>query len=331
MADFDEFHFIKSQLSKLSQGADGAADLRDDGAILSLGPGERLAVTADALVQGRHFPNGENPSLAARKALRVNLSDLAAMGARPFAYTASVVWPEDQFDALSRGFVEGLARDQAEFAVRLIGGDTVVAAAPWSIAITAFGRLPSGASIRRHHAKPGDLLVVTGTIGDAGLGLKLHSGAWAAPSSDDAAFLNRRFQLPEPRISVGLLAREFAHAAIDVSDGLLSETRHLAEESGLSANIDLDTVPLSGEAETWVQDQDDKAEALLELAASGDDYELLFALPPDRSAAFIKACTAQGVRATMIGALSGADGESRVQVEFEGRSLTPRRYGFTQF
>lgn len=331
MAGLDEFEFIKSRLRPLSQGGAGSADLSDDGAVLALGPGEQLAVTADCLVEGRHFPLGDAPDLAARKALRANLSDLAAMGARPFAYTSSVIWPRSGFQERAEGFVAGLAADQKAYGVRLIGGDTVLADAPWSIAITAFGRFPAGASLRRGNGRQGDVLVVTGAIGDAGLGLKIAQGAWSPKRREDGDYLSTRFQLPEPRISLGLAARGLAHAAIDISDGLLSEARHLAVESGLCARLDLDRMPVSGPAREWLDEQPEKSKALIELASSGDDYELLFAAPSDRVEALINACRRAGVEAAAVGALHAREDADPVKIRVAGAPVQPERFGFTQF
>jgi len=331
MAGFSEFEFIRSKLAPLSAEAQGAVGLTDDGAVLDLGPGERLAVTADTLVEGRHFPKGEDPSLAARKALRANLSDLAAMGAKPFAYTAGVVWPREGFAERAGGFVAGLAEDQGRFGVRLIGGDTTSAEAPWTLSITAFGRLPVGRSLRRGRANAGDLLIVTGTIGDAGLGLAARQGRWTPTSPHHAVHLAKRFQLPEPRIGVGLAARRFANAAIDISDGLLSEARHIAEASGLSAIVDLDGMPLSDAAKAWLDTQTDRSTGLLKLASSGDDYELLLAVPEEHQAAFRTACDTLGVPAAVIGHLDSTGQGAVLQVNARGQSLDPTRLGFTQF
>jgi thiamine-monophosphate kinase len=326
-----EFEFIRSRLAPLSYDAQGAAGLTDDGAVLDLGPGERLAVTSDTLIEGRHFPSGEDPSLAARKALRVNLSDLAAMGAKPFAYTAGIVWPLDGFAERADGFVAGLALDQARYGVRLIGGDTTSAEAPWTLSITAFGRLPAGVSLRRGRAQAGDTLIVTGTIGDAGLGLGAAQGGWAPASPDQRAHLAERLQLPEPRLSVGLAARDVANAAIDVSDGLLSEARHIAEASGLCAVVDLDRMPLSDAALAWLAVQTDAKAGRLDLASSGDDYELLLAVPERRQAAFLEACERLSVRATVIGRLDAARETGGLHVTAEGQRVKPPRLGFTQF
>ncbi len=331
MAGPGEFEFIRSKLAPLSAGAFGAADLTDDGAVLDLGPGERLAVTADTLVEGRHFPIGEDAGLAARKALRVNLSDLAAMGAKPFGYTLGVIWPRDGVQERADGFVAGLAQDQAVFGVRLFGGDTVVADAPWSIAVTAFGRLPAGSSLRRNRARAGDALIVTGTIGDAGLGLQLALGEYSPSNTADADQFRRRFQLPEPRIGSGLAVRGVAHAAIDISDGLLSEARHLAVESGLGFEIDLEQIPLSAPARRWLDLQPDRASAITQLASSGDDYELLLAVPSRKLAGLSHLLRQQEVPVTQVGQLTARDGDDPVIVTWKGRRIEAEHLGFTQF
>ncbi len=326
-----EFDFIRAQLAPLSEDAQGSANLTDDGAVLDLGPGERLAVTADTLIESRHFPKAEDPALAARKALRVNLSDLAAMGATPFAYTTSVVWPHNDIEVKAAGFVDGLRQDQQEFGVRLIGGDTTRANAPWTLSITAFGRLPEGPSLRRNRAQMDDVLVVTGTIGDSGLGLGLVMEEWVCGDEDHAAFLLDRYRLPQPRIGVGQAARGLANAAIDVSDGLLSEARHLAVESGLQAVVDLDRVLLSPAATAWLKHRQDRSDGLLELVTSGDDYELLMAVPQIALPALRDRCLDLGVQVSVIGHLCRPDGREPLEVRAGSQSLKPARLGFTQF
>ncbi len=331
MGGAGEFDFIRSQLAPLSAEAQGAADLRDDGAILELGPGEQLAVTADILIEGRHFPVGEDPALATRKALRVNLSDLAAMGARPFGYTTSIVWPQADNEARQTGFVEGLRLDQDRYGVRLIGGDTTSADAPWTLSITAFGRLPTGMSLRRSKAREGDLLVVTGTIGDAGLGLDIALEQWTPASGGDRTALLGRLRLPEPRIGVGLLARRFANAAIDISDGLLSEARHLARESGLIAELDLNCMPLSGPARRWLESQTDQVAGRSRLASAGDDYELLLAVAPSEYKAFAAEVEPTGLSLTSVGHLKRAREAPGLEVLADSTPLEIDRLGFTQF
>jgi thiamine-monophosphate kinase len=330
MAASGEFDFIRSKLAPLSAGAQGAAGLTDDGAVLDLGPGERLAVTADTLIEGRHFPEGEDPALAARKALRVNLSDLAAMGAKPFAYTTNIVWPQEGFAKRAEGFVAGLAEDQERFGVRLIGGDTTSAAAPWTISITAFGRLPRGVSLRRSRAKAGDALIVTGTLGDAGIGLAAALGR-IHPEPSHADYLATRFQLPEPRLAIGVAARGLAHAAIDISDGLLSEASHIAVASGFQAVLDLDRMPLSKATQAWLDVQTDRGAGLLHLASSGDDYELLLASAPETAPILLSTCEGLGVPACVVGHLEREGRGGALRVTGDGRDLKPDRMGFTQF
>lgn len=326
-----EFDYIRSQLAPLSAEAYGAAGLTDDGAILDLGPGERLAVTADTVIESYHFPKGEDPALAARKALRVNLSDLAAMGAQPFAYTTSVVWPHGEIQSKADGFVSGLAQDQEEFGVRLIGGDTTRANAPWTISITAFGRIPTGQSLRRNRARAGDLLVVTGTIGDSGLGLGLIQDEWNCTDPVQADFLIDRYRLPQPRIEAGKASLRFANAAIDISDGILSEARHLAIESGLSASIDLDKLPVSEAAQTWLMQQPDRQNALVELATHGDDYELVVAVPPDRFELLAEICKRASIQISVLGQLGVVEATEPLQVLVGGAAIVPEKLGFTHF
>jgi thiamine-monophosphate kinase len=326
-----EFEFIRSQLAPLSAQSQGAANLSDDGAILDLGPGERLAVTADTVIEGRHFPKGEDPELVARKALRVNLSDLAAMGAKPFAYTTSIAWPQDDdLEVRARGFIEGLRQDQDAFALGLVGGDTTRTNGPWTVSITAFGRIGTGFSLRRNRARAGDHLVVSGTIGDSGLGLAILLGEYQPDTQDAARWLLDRYRLPQPRLKTGMAARGLANAAIDVSDGLLSEAHHLAHESALSVDIDLDHMPVSPAARRWLDAQARNGDARLQLATHGDDYELLMAVPDAQLRTLHEAASHTGVPLTVLGQFRPR-GERVLCVSAGGRSLEPERLGFTQF
>ena len=331
MSGQGEFEYIRSRLAPLSAGLPGAANLTDDGAVLSPPEGCDWAITADTLIEGRHFPLNEDPALAARKALRVNLSDLAAMGADPYAYLACVVWPQTGREARMAGFADGLALDQAEFGVHLAGGDTTSADGPWMISITAFGSVPKGQAVRRSGAKPGDVVVVTGTIGDAGLGLRVRQGDFA-PKQNDAAYLDQRFTLPEPRCALSSLVRALASSAIDISDGLLSDARHIAEASGVRLTLDLDKMPRSEAAETWLSGQADTDEALMILASAGDDYELLLTLPQDKAHAFIEAVQMLGVQASRLGEVSAsASTAGELIVRAGDRVLSPSSFGFTHF
>ena len=327
MSGFGEFEFIARLLAPLSKGHPGAFALKDDAAVIAPRAGHELVVTADALVAGRHFLENDDPALVARKALRANLSDLAAMGATPLWYMTSLVWPLGTDRALQARFVEGLKADQDRFGLTLIGGDTTAGEGPFTVAVTAFGEVPAGKAVTRAGARAGDRLIVTGTIGDAGLGLGLARGE-RAPDGEAAAALLERHYLPTPRIALAPALREHARAAIDVSDGLVADAGHVAAASGLALALRLEDMPVSPAAEAWLASQPDEAAARLRLATSGDDYELACALAPERAGAFIAACREAGVEAKEAGVFGAGEG---VTVSFEGRTLPVERGGFTHF
>ncbi|WP_199200438.1 thiamine-phosphate kinase [Alkalicaulis satelles] len=328
MSGGGEFDYIKRRLAPLSSGFPGAADLSDDGAVITPSDGCELAVTADTLVAGVHFPKDEDPALTACRALRVNLSDLAAMGARPLAYMLSIVWPEGAPDALREGFADGLEDSQKIFGIHLVGGDTTSAHGPWTIAVTAFGELPAGRAVRRSGAKPGDLLVVTGAIGDAWLGLQGVMGARPAlGNAGHERLLRQRFNRPEPRVELAGALIEYAHAAIDISDGLIADCGHIARASGLDAGIELERLPLSDAGQAWLALQSDEAAARQQLAGGGDDYELAIAVSPDNLAALTKAAGALPL--TVIGRFEA--GDAGVSVSWRGAPVRVDRPGFTHF
>lgn len=304
-SDADEFGEIAGLFRPLTFGAAGALDLKDDAAVLTWRPGFDLIVTKDAVVEGVHVPEGEDPALIARKLLRVNLSDLAAKAADPFACFLAVAWPK-AFDADARAvFAAGLGEDLERFGVSLMGGDTVSTSGPLTASLTAMGWAPQGGMIRRGGARFGDILMVSGTIGDGWLGLAARRG-----EIDDADLL-RRYQLPTPRLDLAASLRASAHAAADVSDGLIADAGHIAEASGLGLTLDLAHMPLSPSAHRWLAGQSDRAQALLALASGGDDYEIVCAAPtviPGFTA--IGRITAEGRVVTVDGAMveSGAGG-----------------------
>ena len=327
--DEGEFEFIARRLAPLAAGFPGAAGLKDDGAVLAPLAGRDFVVTADTLVEGRHFPVGEDPALAARKALRVNLSDLAAMGADPLCYFLNIVWPESGFRERMDAFADGLAADQAQYGIALAGGDTTRAAGPWTIAVTMIGTLPSGETVRRSGAQAGDLLVVTGAIGDAWLGLQCRLRHFDPFAPAYAADVERRFTLPEPRVSPSSAVRRHARAAIDISDGLLADSRHLAHASGLALLVDLERMPLSQAASAWLASHPNPEEGRLALASGGDDYELALAVDEAELAAFEAAALAAGAPATVIGRFDA--GEPSLRVSCGERIVSPARFGFTHF
>lgn len=269
----DEFDTIARLFAPLAKGAPGAFGLLDDAAVLSLPMGEELVVTADAVVEGVHFLPDDPLDLVARKLLRVNLSDLAAKAAEPFAYLLTVAWSPRCDWPKREAFAAGLARDQAEFGVQLIGGDTVSTAGPLTASITAFGRVSAGRMVTRAGARAADRLFVSGTIGDGFLGLKAARGEWVG---EHAGALATRYQLPEPRLEIRDRLRATASAAADVSDGLLADAGRIALASGLKVVVELDRLPISPGATEWLGVQD-RETGLIALATGGDDYEVVCA------------------------------------------------------
>ncbi|MFI9654669.1 thiamine-phosphate kinase [Guyparkeria sp. GHLCS8-2] len=292
----------------------------DDAAILAPPPGQHVVIATDMLIAGRHFPESTAPDAIAHKALAVNLSDLAAMGAAPLGFTLSLGLPETNESWLQR-FSSGLRAAADRWGCDLVGGDTV-RAPQLTLSITVFGSVPAGKAIRRSGARPGDQLAVTGTIGDAALGLMLALGTeHALPdlSRSDRDYLLDRLDRPEPRLSVGQALCGVATAGLDVSDGLLQDLGHMLSASGLSARIDLDAIPLSLAARRWL---DAQPAAIDRVLGGGDDYELLLALPPE-----LPLDPAWGL--TVIGRLDnvGPVGEIR---ERGGRPL-PGQRGYDHF
>ena len=269
----NEFELIAAHFAPLAAARPGAFGLGDDAATVSVPPGCEVVSTADALVAGVHFRRRESPATVAARALRTNLSDLAAMGAAPHGYMLALALPPDLDEAWVAAFAAQLARDQAAFDVGLLGGDTVATPGPLTVAVTALGFVRAGRLLRRTGARPGDSLFVSGTIGDAALALN---------TADADPALWQRFRQPEPRLALGQALAGLATAAIDVSDGLVADVGHLCRASKVAARLDAASVPLSPAARRRI----DAEPALIETALTGgDDYELAFTLPPGRRAA----------------------------------------------
>jgi len=280
-----EFEIIAEYLKPLA--GEGALDLADDAAVFTPPPNRELVMSADAIVETVHFLPADPPDLVARKLLRVNLSDLAAMGATPLSYLLTLSVPRATPRAWFAGFAAGLAADQAEFNIRLLGGDTTSTPGPISLTATIIGHVAPGAALRRAGAEPGDGLWVTGTIGDAALGLLALQGKIVDPTGH----LADRYHLPRPRL--GLSLHGIAHACMDVSDGLLQDIRHLCRAAGVGAEVDADLSPLSPEARSAGQ---------LEICLTGgDDYELLMAVPRSAEKALLDVCVRCAVPVTRIG------------------------------
>jgi thiamine-monophosphate kinase len=309
--------------------APGAAMLSDDAATIPPADGAELVVTVDAVVAGVHFFPDDPPDAIARKALRVNLSDLAAKGARPAGYLVTLALPDDWEVDWLEGFVEGLVADQEEFSISLLGGDTVRTTGPLMISITALGHAQEGRVPRRHGGAPGQRLYVTGTIGDSALGLALRQDPRLALKWDlkraEREWLLDRYLIPEPRLALAGVVAAYAAASMDLSDGLVGDLAKLADASGCGALVETARIPLSPAAgRAALVDPTTLSTAL----TGGDDYELLIAIDPHDVDAFEAEAADCGVAVTDIGALVEGEG---VEVESKGRPLSLDRPGYAHF
>ncbi len=311
----DEFDFIARHFRALA--GPGALGLADDAAVFDPPPGRSVVVCADALVSGVHFLPGDPADTVAAKLLRVNLSDLAAMGADPFGYLLTVSVPPDLPPDWFTGFSAGLAADQDCYDVRLLGGDTTATAGPLVLSLTMLGHVAPGRALRRNGAHAGDSVWVTGTIGDGTLGLACLQGEL----DDSSGYLVDRYRLPQPRL--GLPLAGIAEAAIDVSDGLVQDLGHLCRESGVAARIEAAAVPASAAARaagpSWLQRR----------LTGGDDYELLLSVPAGREAALRRAAADAGIAVTRIGGMEA--GEGVTVLDEAGQAMAIRRPGWSHF
>src|ERR1700722_8780135 len=247
-----EFGRIARFFRPLAAEFPGALGLTDDAALLSVPPGQQLVLTSDAIVAGVHFLPTDAPGDIARKALRVNLSDLAAKGARPLAYTLTLAVGRDIGDAWIEVFAAALAEDQACYGIALAGGDSVSTAGPVWVSITAFGLVDAGCMVTRGGAQPGDVVLVTGTIGDAALGLAVAQGRLAVDTADRNILVDR-YRLPRARTHLGHAVAAYAHASIDISDGLAADFGHLCRASGVSGRIAVTRIPQSPAARRAIE------------------------------------------------------------------------------
>lgn len=288
----------------------GAFSLTDDAAVYQPPHGEDVVLKADLVAAGVHFfPDDPAGSIAA-KALRVNLSDLASKGATPVGYLLSLALPADWTEDWLRDFAEGLEADQDRFGITLFGGDTTRAADGLTVSIAAFGRMPAGSIIRRAGAAPGDLVFVSGTIGDAALGLRIRLGTIdAMPAGKAADHLLDRFLLPQPRVELASVLRRYATSALDISDGLVGDFGHICRASSVSGEIEAAAVPLSAAARSLVSNDDT---ALSTVLTGGEDYEILASVPEPDSQAFSEDAAMAGVPVTCIGRIVEGEAPPRV-------------------
>jgi thiamine-monophosphate kinase len=306
-----------------------AFGLGDDAAVLTPPSGCDLVVTTDGVIAGVHFLPTDPPQSIARKALRMNLSDLAAKGATPVGFLLSIALPTNTPESWIAAFAEGLGQDISQYGCPLLGGDTDRTPGPLSVSITAFGTLPHGAMVRRATAKPGDVIAVTGTIGDAALGVLLHRDANLAKSwrlsSAAADHLRGRYLLPQPRNVLAEALRQHASAAMDVSDGLVGDLAKLCRASGVAAETDVEAIPLSDAARAALSAD---AKLIERILSGGDDYEILLTLPPAKFSAFRAAAENVGLSVAKIGQIMSGQG---VRCLREGKIVSLPQASYSHF
>jgi thiamine-monophosphate kinase len=314
-----EFELIARYFAPLAKGFAGAGGLKSDNAFLAADPRHDLVVKTDTIVSGVHFLADEKPELIGARALRVCLSDLAAGGATPYVYQLSLSLARDWTERWVAGVSRGLAADQRRFGITLCGGDTTGTPGPTTITITAFGRVARGKGLGRDGARAGDELWVSGTIGDAALGLLAARGRLKSAS------LEKRYRLPQPRTTLGPRLVGIAHATADISDGLLADVGHIANASGLAARIERDQVPLSAAAKAVLSG---KPSLWSNVLGGGDDYELAIAMPARKRPALLAASRATGVKVTRLGAFAKGRG---VVLTVSGHARRAAQTGYVHF
>ena len=319
-----EFETIRRLFAPLAHPEWGRG-LADDVAVVPSRAGHDLVLTKDAIVEGVHFLPTDPLDTVAKKLMRVNLSDLAAKGAEPFGYLLACHWSPRCGWPERMTFVDGLRTDQEAFEVALLGGDTVNTPGPASFSMTLLGWIPKGRTVGRAGARPGDLVFVTGAIGDGWLGLEGVRGRLSLDVERVAA-LSDHYRMPTPRTDFALPIRDMASAAIDVSDGLIADLEHLAEAGGVGVEIDLETVPLSSAGQAWFDGRVDQQAALEKLVTGGDDYEIAFTASARDEAALRREADRRHLRLTRIGSVTAGQG---VAVRLGGQPVTFHRSGFT--
>jgi len=329
MGGLGEIAFIAEYLAPLATHP-AALGLKDDAALLTNLPANGLVVTADALVAGAHFFEDDDPGDAAYKALATNISDLAAKAAKPLGYMLTLALAEAPTQEWARRFAGGLSRAQNQFGIALLGGDTVTARGAWWISITAFGEASSRGLVARGGAKPGDCLYVSGTVGDAALGLELRLGRAdfeQALSPESRDFLLKRYLYPEPRLALREALAHYASAAMDISDGLALDLSRMCNASQVSAQVEAASIPLSAAAGAAAAGSAGTIEIIL---SGGDDYEILAAVPLPHASAFEAASKGAGVCVTKIGVVKQGPG-APVFLRRDGTALALAAKGFEHF
>lgn len=328
-----EFDLIGKYFRPLASAESGAADLCNDAAVLAPKDGHHLVVTMDTLVSGVHFLEFTPPHFIAAKTLRVNLSDLAAMGAEPAWYTLSLSLPsggeniygDDWLDS----FTQALEVEQMLYAITLVGGDTVSTPGPLSLSVTAMGWVKTGQEMKRSGAKPGDIIYTSGTIGDATLGLAAVQGDFSELEPSSLEILTERYHRPQPRLDLGRELYGLASAAIDISDGLVQDMGHICTCSKVTATIRADDIPLSAVGQGIVENDPDMMNVIM---SGGDDYELVFCVPPERQNAVTNLADKLNLSLTPIGVVEADGAGNQVKIiDGDGVEIRMPTTGYRHF
>lgn len=314
----NEFGIISKYFKPLSNGNKCALGLEDDAAIISCDDGYELVVTKDTIVDGIHFFSDDSPYDIAKKLLGINLSDLASMGAKPAFYLLSLAVPSNINEEWIEQFCEGFASMQAEYGGNLIGGDTVATKHEIVLTLTAIGKINKGQAIKRSGAQQGDLIFVSGTIGDSYLGLQILQKKLESSNSE---YLKSRYHIPNPRVKLGQKLIGLANAATDISDGLVADLANICQSSGVGAKIYLDKIPLSDAAK-------EHQNIIEELITAGDDYELLFTVPAIYEEAIRKISEEIKLPVTQIGLIEGNELEV---IDNGGNVISLDKKGYSHF
>ena len=331
VASLGEFGLIEQVFAPLQRAeVDGVAiGIGDDAAVLAVPRTQQLVVTVDTLAEGIHFNSDTDPYLLGQKTLRVNLSDLAAMGALPQWALLALSVPSSTSLSWVEEFARGMAEDGEKFGVALVGGDTTASKGCITMTVTLMGTVGQDRALRRSAAQVDDLIYVSGSIGDSALGLALRTGKIKASNSDDFSHLKTRHQKPTPRVELGLALREAAigHGVIDVSDGLIADLERICVASGVGAEIDADKIPLSSAARHLLTAHGSDVENLI--LTGGEDYELLFTIPASAQEMLISTAKSCNTTITQIGRVTTKSGD--VTVTREGSPLKVTRGGWSHF
>ncbi len=321
-----EFGLIERYFAPLSMTEHGGYGLTDDAASLVPAEGCEIIVTKDMMAAGVHFFADDPPESLGRKLLRVNLSDLAAMGAVPRAYVLGLALPDETTSNWLEAFAGGLAQDQAHFSITLIGGDTIIATGGLTLSLTAFGEVKQNQALRRSGALPGDDLYVSGTLGDAALGLLVAQDRLEMIADSHCDYLVSRYRLPEPRSELGGNLIGLANAAIDISDGLAADLGHMCVASRAGASIETKLLPLSPAASAALAGD---GRLLTKILSGGDDYELLISARPEAAERLVQVARAADTALTRVGCVTEEPGIRLV--DSDGAEILLASAGYTHF